>query len=155
MRFRGRPALVAALVGASLLTAQTPLFAQQAPPARFFGSLTIDGQEAPMDTEVKAFINGNECGVTRTAASGSYILDVRSSVGYPGCGTEGAAISFQVNGIGAAESGSFDTGYFKPLDLTMLTGAPLPPPIELSPAAPEPTEQPPSEPPSEEAPPAE
>jgi hypothetical protein len=99
-------ALISSLMAASV-SAQPPT-----PPNRFFGSVT----GAAAGDSVQATIGGVVCGQTTVKADGTYVLDVVSSAQTTGCGTEGAAISFVVNG-GPAGSGTWSSGKFTQLDL--------------------------------------
>lgn len=115
----------------------------QLPPARFFGTLTIDGVPAPAGTEIKAFIRDAECGMAITTEEGRYVIDVKTMAeDAPGCGADGERVRFVVAGREAAQTGEFQIGYFINLDLTV-EGAP-PPPAEDRPAEQPPAEEPPT-----------
>ena len=135
--------------------------AQNAPPARFYGALTIDGAPAPAGTQVQAFVGEFDCTlpVSIERGEGQYVVDVQSDANMPGCGFEGAAVQFYVNGFPAEPVGTFETGHFIQLDLFVNTGAapppPAEPPAEAPPAEIPPEEIPPEEVPPEEIPPAE
>lgn len=111
---------VLSLVGAAALLAAagaTSVFAQPTPPTRFFGSATVNGQPAANGTTVTATIGGTNCG-SGTVSNGSYSVDVASGSTKPGCGTNGAEVSFQIGSATANETRPFQTGAFVPLDLT-------------------------------------
>ena len=98
----------------------------QAPPTRFYGTITINGAPAPAGTEVTAYVGDLLCGASLTAADdGFYFVDVAHDVTIPGCGVESTEVRFAVNGIGANESGYFRQGIFVNLDLSV-SGEPLP-----------------------------
>jgi len=111
----------------------------QTPPARFFGALFIDGVPAPSGTVVQAFIGDLECGYVETGEEGRYVIDVASDGTVAGCGLDEAVVVFVINGVPAAETGVFQTGYFIALDLSMTTA----PPAEASPGEAPPAEPPP------------
>ena len=118
--------LLAALAGAALLAAGTaprlvspsPLVAQAVPPDRFYGVLTIDGQRAPMDTLVMAWIGDRRCDTGRierfAMAPGWYAVEVAA-----GCAALGDEITFQIGERVAQEKGRFLGGYFTKLDLNV------------------------------------
>ncbi len=156
MRYRIVPLLLLS-TALALLTVALPRAAHaQTPPARFYGSVTLNGAPAPGGVEIVAYVGELECGRTTTTDDGRYVLDVNADGTLPGCGTDDAPVTFLVNGTPADQTGVFQTGYFIALDLSV-GGAPAapaagPPPAEEAPpeAAP-PAEQPPAE----EAPPVE
>jgi hypothetical protein len=112
--------------------------AQPSPPATFAGTVKVDGQGVPDGTPVLALINGKLCGegsrepgqkgtwtVDRDmadldihAGDSLYIVDVASDSQTPGCGTEGAIVTFQVAGQPAREDGLWKAG-FNALSLTV------------------------------------
>lgn len=92
------------------------------PPARIFGSLSIAGRPAPGAT-VTALIGSSVCGASTVAADSTYQIDVRSAASQPGCGTDGALVTFNVDGWRARESVAYQSGAFIPLNLTV--GAPV------------------------------
>lgn len=95
----------------------------QTPPTRFFGVLVIDGALAPPGTEVKAFINGIECGSRLTDTEGIYYVDAAHDNTIAGCGIEemDMDVTFTVNGYPAAEVGKFVQGSFAELNLSVTT----------------------------------
>jgi len=94
------------------------------PPHRFFGRVAVDGARALPGTDVTASVGGTVCGQTTVDVYSEYVVDVVSWGVTPGCGTEGATISFAVAGYQAEESATWHVGEFTDLDLTVLTGAP-------------------------------
>jgi hypothetical protein len=124
-------AAVAALLSSLMVTsvsAQPPT-----PPNRFFGNVTLDGKPAPAGANVTATIGGNICGQTTVKSDSTYVLDVLSSNQTPGCGTDGASVSFTVAG-NSAGSGTWTSGNFSQLDLAAKT----PPPPTAVPPTPKP-----------------
>ena len=112
--------------------------AQPSPPASFAGIVKLDGQSVPDGTPVLALVNGNLCGEgsRRPGEKGTlttdrdlanlgahtgdsiYIVEVVSDSQTPGCGTEGATVTFEVGGRLANEQGLWKAG-FNPLNLTV------------------------------------
>jgi hypothetical protein len=108
----------AGILGASEAAAESP----PAPPARFNGTVTIDGAPAPAGTVVEARIGGNACGVT-AVSNNRYQIDVPALEpnDFPNCGTEGAAVTFVVAGHVAQETGSWLNYQLNVLNLTVVT----------------------------------
>jgi len=110
------------------------------PPATFFGSLTVDGHSVSDGTAVVALIDGKVCGEgarepdrkgTWTATepwpeygidSGDslYVVDVVSDSQVPGCGTDGATVTFLIAGRQGQQVGLWKAGQ-NPLNLTAET----------------------------------
>jgi len=104
--------------------------AQPAPPATFVGTVVADGHSVADGTPVLALVNGNLCGKSSRepgqegtwtldedigdlgfhAGDSIYIVDVASDSQTPGCGTEGAIVTFQVAGRAAHEQGRWKAG---------------------------------------------
>ncbi len=97
------------------------------PPNRFYGTVQLDGRAAPAGTTVVAMVGTNTCGRGTVDAFG-YVVDVASAFTQPGCGTEGATVSFQVGATRATQTGTFATGAFTQLNLTATTPTPSPTP---------------------------
>ncbi|MCC7363886.1 MAG: hypothetical protein IT303_05910 [Dehalococcoidia bacterium] len=95
-----------ALAGALALGAGTA-FAQAPndPPARFAGTVTIDGAPAPAGTTVTAQVGSATCGVTTVFSQGgamNYVVDVApNNTENPGCGAVGSTVTLLVNGATA------------------------------------------------------
>jgi hypothetical protein len=111
-----------ALLGASVALAESP----PNPPARFAGTVTIDGVKAPVGTVIEARIGNTSCGTTSTFDQGgnaNYVLDVPAldPGATPNCGTENAAVSFIVGGRLAQETGSWKNYQLNVLNLTVVT----------------------------------
>jgi hypothetical protein len=132
-----------ALAGALLMTIPlTPATAQEIPnpPATFAGTVTVDGHSVSDGTAVTALIDGKECGEgekepgqkgtwTATEArpeydieigDSMYVVDVLSDSQIPGCGTDGATVTFLISGRPAHETGLWKSGS-NPLNLTVGT----------------------------------
>jgi hypothetical protein len=123
-RIGGALLAVLLLVGATLVLAARST-AQPLPPNRFFGRATLDGQPAA-GAAIAALIGGTTCGSTTADGAGNYRLDVLSSGERPGCGTDGATVSFTVAGVRASQTGTWRQGEFTPLDLTAVRATPTP-----------------------------
>jgi len=129
-----------ALAGALLMTIPlTPATAQEPPnpPASFFGTVTVDGHSVSDGTAVIALIDGKVCGEgerepgrkgTWTASEADpeygieigdsmYVVDVVSDSQVPGCGTDGATVSFLIAGRPSQQVGLWEAGS-NPLNLT-------------------------------------
>ena len=113
--------------------------AQPSPPATFAGTVKVYGQGVPDGTPVLALVNGKTCGESSRepgqkgtwtvdkdvadlgmhAGDSIYIVDVASDSQTPGCGTEGATITFLVAGQPAHQKGVWKAG-FNSLALTVV-----------------------------------
>ena len=136
---RVRIALAAGLLAAASLQSSVSL--AQSPPTRFYGAILINGVPAPADTEIKALINGNECGMRLTPAEGIWVVDAADESALPGCGTQDAEVIFLVNGQQANQIGLFSQGAF--IEVGLMVGesdavAPPLPAFDPPPAEPEP-----------------
>ncbi len=121
----------------------------QLPPTRAFGTVTIDGQPAPLGTVVQATIGDRLCGegvvrFVNDQLPRGYVVDVLHFASTEGCGVEGATVNFRVGGVAAAETVEYQTGTFVRRDLTVTgqvatpaAGA-TPPPFGASAASPTP-----------------
>ena len=107
------------------------------PPATFFGSATVDGHSVSDGTAVLALIDSKVCGEaerepgykgTWTATEASpedgiesgdsmYVVDVLSDSQVPGCGTDGATVTFLIADKPSHQVGLWRAGS-NPLNLT-------------------------------------
>jgi len=112
--------------------------AQPAPPATFVGTVSADGQTVADGTPVLALVDGNLCGKSSRepgqegtwtldkdvadlglhTGDSIYIVDVASDSQTPGCGTEGAIVTFQVAGRSTHQQGLWKAG-LNTLNLTV------------------------------------
>jgi hypothetical protein len=92
--------------------------------SRFFGSVTLDDQAAPVGTVVTAQIGDVKCGSTTVARGGAYdyVLDVVATDDTAGCGVEGATVWFTVGGQPALPMATWRSGAFTQLDLSAVEG---------------------------------
>jgi hypothetical protein len=98
-----------------------PVSAQAQPPNRFYGSVTINGQEQVEGTVVEAYIGNALCGsgtVQNRNGSNIYFVDVLGAGQKSDCAKDGDKVTFKVAGLDANESGSYDTAAATRLDLT-------------------------------------
>jgi hypothetical protein len=110
------------------------------PPTTFLGTVTLDGHSLSDGTAVVALIDGKVCGEAQgeTGRKGTwtatearprysikrgdslYAVDVFSDSQLPGCGTDGAIVTFLIAGRPAHETGVWKA-YPTPLNLTAST----------------------------------
>ena len=140
--------MLLALLGGStaFLLLGSLLYAQPSPPTRFYGTLTIDGAPAPAGTMVRAFVGDKDCTNARepfTVPAGSYAVEVGHTTQTPGCGEIGTTVTFRVGTRTANERGTFETGSFQLLNLTVSgTGAVFASPTPTATPTPAPTASP-------------
>lgn len=121
----------------STVDAQSP----PSPPARFVGSVLVDGQAPAAGTAIELRIGNTTCGVTQTFMSGSesrYAVDspALEPTQSPNCGVDGASVSFYIGGKLAAQTGTWrsyelntvNLTYTTPTATTTVTATPGPPP---------------------------
>ncbi len=125
-----RTVAVTALLGSSAFVAN-PVLAQSPPepPSRFAGSVTIDGQPAPVGTPIEARVGASSCGVAAVFHQGGearYVVDVAGAATQPGCGTPGATVTFVVGGQIAPQTGSWRNYELVQLDLALTSASPTP-----------------------------
>lgn len=116
--------LVFAFVGGVAAEDSLPLL-----PDEFRGSVTINGNPAPVGTVLTAYINDELRGTVTTTEAGTYgglELDDRRLIvtGYDG--EVDAAITFKVNGYAAPETSTFTPGETQRLDLSATYTPPSP-----------------------------
>jgi hypothetical protein len=107
------------------------------PPATFFGTVTVDGHSVSDGTAVVALIQDKVCGqgerepgqrgtwtATETqpeygieSGDSLYVVDVVSDSQVPGCGTDGATVTFLIAGRPSQQVGLWRAGS-NPLNLT-------------------------------------
>ena len=95
-------ALVTAL--ALLLAIPTTVFAQNARPHVFVGTVTLDGATAADGAAVTAWVDGEQVAAT-TVKGGDYDLLVVSNAGFAG-----ATVSFKVSGADASQTIAWEEG---------------------------------------------
>ena len=124
---------LAAVLGALLFGFSGAFNAQEAqaesppnPPARFAGSVLVDGAAPPVGTRIEAKVGNSTCGVTTTFSQGSaqrYTVDVVAldPGATPNCGTGDAVVTFYIGDKKAAQTGSWKNFQLNILDLTYTT----------------------------------
>lgn len=135
----GGLAAVLGLVTVASVFAESP----PNPPARFAGSVKVDGAAPPAGTRIEARIGSTTCGVTTTFAAGGesrYVLDAPAldPGANPNCGTDGAVVSFWIGDRKAAETGSWKNYQLNEVNLTYTTPTPTPAPSATATATPRP-----------------
>lgn len=127
---------LAAVLGVALFAASGAFSADTAsaesppsPPARFAGTVKVDGQSVPAGTVIEARIGNAACGVTQTFMQGNesrYVLDVPAldPGASPNCGVDGAVVTFYIGGKKAAETGTWRNYELNQLNLTYTTPTP-------------------------------
>ncbi len=96
------------------------------PPARFAGSVLVDGAAPPVGTRIEAKVGNSTCGVTTTFSQGSaqrYTVDVVAldPGATPNCGTGDAVVTFYIGDKKASQTGSWKNFQLNILDLTYTT----------------------------------
>lgn len=101
------------------------------PPARFVGSVLVDGQAPPAGTLIEARVGSTTCGVGQTFQQGSesrYQVDVVAldPGANPNCGTDGATVTFYIGGRLARETGTWRNYDINILNLSYVSPTPTP-----------------------------
>lgn len=121
-------------LGVSDAAAESP----PAPPAKFAGSVLVDGAAPAAGTVIEAKIGDAACGVATVFLNGAearYVLEVPAldPGKNPNCGTEGASVKFYVGGKMAGQTGSWLNYQLNELDLTVVTPTSAPTPTPKAP----------------------
>lgn len=89
-------------------------------PCSFYGSVTIDGEPAPIGTEITAKRDNKTCGNITVTEEGKYgTMDVGRLGVAGGRADENKIILFYVDGAKADETGIWNSGGVNPLDLSV------------------------------------
>ena len=112
-------------LGATTVSAESP----PNPPARFVGSVLVDGQAPAGGTLIEARIGSATCGATTTFAAGGesrYVIDspALDPGANPNCGVDGAVVTFYIGGKKANETGSWKNYQLNTVNLTYTTPTP-------------------------------
>ncbi len=121
--------LVVAFFVSLFLPAMAFAQAPDIPPAAYWGTVTIDGQPAPVGTEVVAKIDGAERGRITVEEAGKYGSPgpLRKKLAVAGTAAdEGKTVVFEVGRVRANETVIFCLGEVKEVNLTV-SGPPQPP----------------------------
>ena len=108
------------------------------PPARYAGTVTVDGTAAAAGASVQAWVDGAVCATTAVNAAGTYVVDVSAA-----CGGAGTTVAFSVDGAMATETAAWSNSALNVTNLTVTT--PVEEPAAEEPAAEEPAEDPAAE----------
>lgn len=119
-------------LGASTVSAESP----PSPPARFVGSVKVDGAAPANGTLIELRIGSTTCGATTVFSAGGearYAVDspALDPAATPNCGVDGAAVTFYIGGKKANETGSWKNYQLNTVNLTYttptVTSTPKPP----------------------------
>jgi len=110
---------------ATSVSAESP----PSPPARFVGSVRVDGAMATAGSLIELRIGTSTCGVTSVFMSGSearYAVDspALDPGATPNCGVDGAVVTFYVGGRQANETGVWHNYQLNTVNLTVTTPTP-------------------------------
>lgn len=112
-----------------------PANAQGVPPnipAIFFGAVLVNGERPDDGAEITAFIGDVDCtqvgnnGTFTTDGLSAYSITVAHDSQIDGCGTDGAAITFFINGEQANQTATWKSGY---QEVGLSIGGQAPPPL--------------------------
>ena len=87
------------------------------PPARYAGTVTVDGTAAAAGASVQAWVGGAVCATTAVNAAGTYVVDVSAS-----CGGAGTTVSFSVDGALATETAAWSNSALNVTNLKPIIG---------------------------------
>ena len=121
----------AVVLGFALVPAAA--LAQIQVPATFFGSATVDGKPPEDGTEIRGFVDGQDCtqlgpgyrGTIIDAGVGAYVITVVHESQKAGCGKEGKTVTFAIAGRAAVQTAKWQSGPQR-VDLTVGAGTPVP-----------------------------
>jgi hypothetical protein len=121
---------------ATSVSAESP----PSPPARFVGSVTVEGAAATAGTLIELRIGTSTCGATSVFMSGAearYAVDspALDPGATPNCGVDGAVVSFYVGGKKANETGVWHNYQLNTVNLTVTTPTPSTTPGAGTPAS--------------------
>jgi len=131
MKILSRWLATLAILALALVLLSTVVYAQPPMPHSFYGTVKINGQDAPIDTVVTAkFGAGVTCGTYTTTEAGKYGDPATASYLFVTHDNlhEGDSISFYVNGVDTGETASFIPGgeLEGPTELNLTLGPTLP-----------------------------
>jgi hypothetical protein len=122
---------LAAVLGLVLFGAIAFAESPPSPPARFVGTVLVDGKPAAPGTTIEAHIGSTTCGVTAVFTSGAdsrYQVDspALDPGANPNCGTDGATVTFLIGGKLAKETGTWHNYQLNTVNLTFTSPTPSP-----------------------------
>lgn len=102
--------------------------AQPLPPAKFYGTVTVNGAPAPVGSDIRAKVNGEICGQALVkgidgVGANAYNVDVLHSGQQAGCGNVGDTVTFEWASTPTGSefmlcgSGTWDNTHFNQLNL--------------------------------------
>lgn len=117
---------IAAMLAMALFVATVSAESPPSPPARFVGSVMVDGTAAASGTLIELRIGSTTCGATTVFAAGGearYAVDspALDPGATPNCGVEGATVTFYIGGKKANETGSWKNYELNTVNLTYTT----------------------------------
>ena len=118
--------MLAAVLGAMLFANVAFAESPPNPPARFVGSVLVDGQAPAGGTLIEARIGSATCGATTVFMAGGearYVVDspALDPGANPNCGVDGAVVTFYIGGKKANETGSWKNYQLNTVNLTYTT----------------------------------
>ena len=122
---------LAAVLGVVLLSATALAESPPNPPARFSGTVLVDGKPATPGTSIELHIGSATCGVTTVTANGAesrYLADspALDPGANPNCGTDGATVTFYIGGKLAKETGTWHNYQLNLVNISYTTPTPSP-----------------------------
>lgn len=129
IKWLGLATAAVAITAGALLAGTGSAIAQPVNPARFVGTVKVDGQSVAAGTTIEARVGSAVCGVTQTfndGATARYVIDVAAAQpdGNPNCGTEGGEVTFYIGGKMAIEKGTWLNYQLNTVNLTYVTPTP-------------------------------
>src|SRR5512143_137761 len=120
---------LAAVLGVVLLSATALAESPPNPPARFSGTVLVDGKPATPGTSIELHIGSATCGVTTVTANGAesrYLADspALDPGANPNCGTDGATVTFYIGGKLAKETGTWHNYQLNLVNISYTTPTP-------------------------------
>jgi len=120
---------LAAVLGVVLFSAIALAESPPNPPARFSGTVLVDGKPATPGTSIEVHIGSSTCGVTTVTANGAesrYLVDspALDPGANPNCGTDGATVTFYIGGKLAKETGSWHNYQLNLVNISYTTPTP-------------------------------
>jgi len=127
----GLAAVFAVVLGLALLGPAAEVEAQSppTPPARFAGTVVVDGAPAVAGTTIEARVGAVVCKAVTVTTAGNYVIDVPADgPASTGCGADGVTVTFYVAGKVAQQTGTWKNYDINVLNLTVVTPTPTPSP---------------------------
>ncbi|MEP6870644.1 MAG: hypothetical protein ABI939_02215 [Anaerolineaceae bacterium] len=126
-----RSTFLVVLAATLLITGVQTARGQPQLPSTIYGSASIDGEPVRDGTQVRGYIDGNDCtqpsGLSGTVTDGGvsgYVINVMHETQRAGCGKDGKTITFTVGGRAALQSTDWKIGIQR-LDINIGQGQPI------------------------------